>query len=157
MRTRLSLFPVLILAFLLLAGCSGKMAVINPDRIFEDSEAMKSGMAYLTNLSQELQDDISASMEGSPGRRGPSAALQQKVSEAQQRYSEEQQRVMGQVNDLFLKALETCRLKGRFSMVILKDAALAYDPATDITRKVVEEMNKTPLTFSPPPSATVSP
>jgi outer membrane protein len=152
MRIKMFLLPALMLASLLLAGCAGKVAVIDPDLIFQDSEAVKSGMAYLADLSQELQEGIAAPPESGRKGRVSNAALQQRIGEAQQRYSLEQQQVMSRVNDLFLKALETCRLRGRFSTVVVTGAVLAYDPAMDITRKVMEEMNKTPLLFSPSPS-----
>jgi Skp family chaperone for outer membrane proteins len=148
MRTKL--FPVLLLASLLLAGCSGKTAVINPDLIFQESDAGKSGMAYLSDLSRKLQEELTdSSLRPEKGDKGQ-AALQQRISKAQQRYGAEQARVMEQFNALFLKALETCRSRGRFSVVLVVDAAPAYDPAADLTQKVMEEMNATPLVFSPP-------
>jgi Skp family chaperone for outer membrane proteins len=152
MRPEKSFLAALTLAALLLAGCTGKVAVINPDLIFQDSNAAKSGLAYLTGLSQELQAEISSPPENAARRRAPEADLQRRINEAQMRYNTEQQQVMGRINSLFREALEACRLKGRFSVVIVSEAALAHDPAMDITRMVVEEMNKTPLSFSPQPS-----
>jgi Skp family chaperone for outer membrane proteins len=149
---RMKLLPVLMLTSLLLAGCTGKTAVINPDLIFQESDAGKSGVAYLSDLSRKLQEELADSnLQPEKGGKGNAqAALQQRISEAQQRYGAEQARVMEQINALFLKALETCRARGRFSVVLVVDAAPAYDPAADLTQKVMEEMNATPLIFSPP-------
>ncbi|MDR1360059.1 MAG: OmpH family outer membrane protein [Deltaproteobacteria bacterium] len=148
MPMKMSLFPILALTALLLAGCAGKVAVINPDLIFQDSEGAKAGLGYLTDLSQELQEKIASPPRDGRKGRASDAALQQSIGEAQARFNEEQQRVMGQVNSLFLKALEACRLRGRFSVILVSEAALAHDPAADITRMVLEEMNKTPVVFS---------
>lgn len=148
---RMKPFPVMVLASLLLAGCTGKTAVINPELIFQQSDAGKSGLAYLSDLSRKLEAELTDS-SFQPGKKGTGGAartaLQQKISEAQQHYGAEQARVMEQVNALFLKALETCRTRGRFYMVLVADAVPAYDPAADLSQKVMEEMNKTPLVFA---------
>ncbi|MDR2162091.1 MAG: hypothetical protein LBO77_08160 [Desulfovibrio sp.] len=149
MRVKSFLFPLFLLALLPLAGCSGKLAVVKPEIVYEDSEAVQAGMEYLQGRGQELQDEILAAQEAGGKKRGSREEAQRKTDDIQRLYGAEERQVRERVNQLFLKALETCRLRGRYTAIILADAAIVYDPAADITRKVIEEMNKTSLTFTP--------
>lgn len=152
MRLKAFCLPLLLLASLALAGCNGKLAVINPDRVFQESNAVKSGTTYLENLSKDLQDELIAAQEEgrkNKNQRSAQVAMQTRVTEAQQRYGAEQQQVMNKVNALYLRALDNCRTKEKVDVVINSDAALSYNPKMDITQKVIEEMNRTPLTFAP--------
>lgn len=156
MHVKAFVLPVLLLATFALAGCNGKVAVINPDRVFQESNAVKSGMTYLETLSNELQDELVAAQEAGRkdrNQKNAQAALQARVNEAQQRYGEEQQKVMNQVNAMYLRALETCRSKERIAVVVTSEAALSYDAKIDITQKVIEEINRSAVSFSNPKPA----
>ena len=149
MRLKAYCLPLLLLASFALAGCNGKVAVINPDRVFQESNAVKSGTTYLENLSKDLQSDLLAAQDEARKSKNAQATMQARVTEAQQRYGAEQQQVMNQVNSLYLRALENCRSKEKIDMVVSSDAAVSYNPKMDITQKVIEEMNRTPLSFAP--------
>lgn len=153
MHVKAFVLPLLLLAIFALAGCNGKVAVINPDRVFQESNAVKSGMAHLEALSDELQDELVAAQEEvrkNRNQKNAQAALQARVNEAQQRYGDEQQEVMNQVNALYLRALEACRAKERIDVVITSEAALSYNAKIDITQKVIQEMNRNAISFSGP-------
>ena len=143
---------LLVLVSFALAGCSGKVAVINEARVYQESNVAKAGAAYIEVLSNELQSQLDAVQEegrksGNP--KNAQANYQAQLSEAQQRYSAEQQQVMNKFNSLYLRALEDCRVKEKIDIIVKSEAVLAHNPKTDITQKVIDEMNRTPVTFAP--------
>ena len=69
----------------------------------------------------------------------------------------EQQRVVGLLQDQFNKILEKYRKDNKVDVIIAKDVALSYDEANDITNKVIEEINKTPIDLNAKPAVAAKP
>lgn len=154
---RFSLRLVLLVALALLAfGCNGKrVAIVNTDMVYKESTASEKGTEYLRGLSTEMQkayEEAAAKVENAKGKKEKQAAqeeMQVALVEMQQRLNAEQQQVVTALTDAYKKAMENCRTKGKFDLIIPSEAALAYDPQIDVTQKVLDEMNALPIEFKP--------
>ncbi len=152
MRVKALCLSFMLLATALLAGCNGKIAVVNTDKVFQESNAGKAGITYLDNLSKELQDELislQSSAEKEKNKKAAQDALQLKLRDAQQRFSAEQQQVMNKISELYQQSMEKSRKTSKVDVILNSEAALSIDPKADITQQVIDEMNRTPVTFSP--------
>ena len=147
----------LLLALALLAfGCNGKrVAVVNTDMVYQSSQASEKGTEYLKSISGEMQkayETAQAKVEEAKGKKEKEAAqaeLQQLLMEMQQRLNAEQQQVVTVLSESYKKAMDACRAKGKYDIIIHPEAALSYDPQIDITKQVIDEMNAMTYEFKP--------
>ncbi len=154
---RFFLCLALLMALSLLAfGCNGKrVAIVNTDMVYKDSAASGKGTEYLRGLSAEMQktyEDAAAKVENAKGKKEKQAAqeeMQMLMGELQQRLNAEQQQVVTALAEAYKQAMENCRTKGKFDLIIPAEAALSYDPQVDITKQVLDEMNTLPIEFTP--------
>jgi len=65
----------------------------------------------------------------------------------------EQQRVVGLLQDQFNKVLEKYRKDNKVDVILAKDVVLSYDESSDITNKVIEEINKITIDLNAKPEA----
>ena len=154
---KLSFRLALLMTLALLAfGCNGKrVAVVNTDMVYKESTVSEKGTQYLRDISSEMQksyEAAAAKVENAKGKKEKEAAqeeMQVSLIEMQQRLNAEQQQVVSKLTEAYQKAMENCRTKGKFDLIVPSDAALSFDPQIDITARVLEEMNATPVEFSP--------
>lgn len=147
----------LLLALALLAfGCNGKrVAVVNTDMVYQGSVANEKGLEYLKSISGEMQkayEEAQAKVDEAKGKKEKEAAqteMQQLLMEMQQRLNAEQQQVVGVLSQSYKDALESCRTKGKYDIIIQPEATLSYDPQIDITRQVIDAMNAMTYEFKP--------
>ena len=139
---------------LFVVGCNGKrVAVVNTDMVYKESTLSEKGTEYLRGVSAEMQktyEEAAANVENAKGKKEKEAAqeaMQVSLLEMQQRLNAEQQQVVTALTDAYKNAMENCRSKGRFDIVLPSDVALSYDPAVDITAQVLKEMDSTPVEF----------
>ena len=137
-------------------GCNGKrVAIVNTDMVYKESTASEKGTEYLRGISADMQkayEEAAAKVESAKGKKEKEAAqeeMQTALVEMQQRLNAEQQQVVTALTDAYKKAMDNCRAKGKFDLIIPSDAALSYDPQIDLTQQVLEEMNAMPLEFTP--------
>ncbi|MCC8193661.1 MAG: OmpH family outer membrane protein [Deltaproteobacteria bacterium] len=137
-------------------GCTGKrVAIVNTDMVYKESVASEKGTDYLRSISADMQktyEAAAAKVENAKGKKGKEAAqaeMQAALVEMQQRLNAEQQQVVTALTDAYKTAMENCRVKGKFDVIIPSEAALAHDPQIDITKQVLDEMNAMPIEFTP--------
>ena len=147
---------------LALVGCnqemksdsSAKVAVVDPAKVFQDSQPGKDGMAYLEKVSAEVQQKFKDLQKEAAESKGQDPAsvndLQAQVAKIQERVSAEQQMVVTKLNDLFQKVLEQYRKENGVSLVIPAEQALSFDESADATAAIVAIMNKENVTFESP-------
>jgi len=147
---------LLVTLALLVFGCNGKrVAIVNTDMVYKESSASGKGSEYLRGVSSEMQkvyEEAAAKVENAKGKQEKEAAqeaLQTALVEMQQRLNAEQQQVINTLTTAYQKAMETCRAKGKYDVIIPAEAALANDPQIDITKQVLAEMDAMPLEFKP--------
>ena len=148
---------VLLVTLALLAfGCNGKrVAIVHTDAVYKESAASGKGSEYLRGVSSEMQkayEEAAAKVENAKGKKEKEAAqeeMQMTLAEMQQRLNAEQQQVISTLTTAYQQAMENCRLKGKFDVVIPAEAALAHDPQLDITKQVLAEMDAMPIEFKP--------
>ena len=154
---RFPLLLALLVALSLFAfGCNGKrVAIVNTDMVYKDSSASEKGTEYLRAVSADMQkayEEAAAKVENAKGKKEKQEAqeaMQATLVEMQQRLNAEQQQVVTALTDAYKKAMDNCRTKGKFDLIIPSEAALSYDPAIDVTQKVLDEMNAMPIEFTP--------
>jgi outer membrane protein len=148
---------LLALAASVLAGCNNnnKIAVVDGAKVFRESKPGQEAMAYLRNKSTELQAEAKAAQEKVQAKQTQenAAAFQEAVTKYQTTMGAEQQRVVGLLQDQFNKILEKYRKDNKVDVILAKDVALSYDEASDITNKVIEEVNKATIDLNAKPEA----
>lgn len=148
---------LLALAASVLAGCNSnnKIAVVDGAKVFRESKPGQEAMAYLRNKSTELQAEAKAAQEKVQAKQTQenAAAFQEAVTKYQTTMGSEQQRVVGLLQDQFNKILEKYRKDNKVDVILAKDVVLSYDEASDITNKVIEEINKTTIDLNAKPEA----
>ncbi|CAK7066912.1 MAG: hypothetical protein DELT_01680 [Desulfovibrio sp.] len=152
----MKLFPlrlVLLLAIaLFVVGCNGKrVGVVNTELVYKESAAAEKGTEYLRNLTNSMQDEVAAIQAKAQDKKNKNAAaeMQQAFMELQQRLNAEQQQVVTALSEMYNKALELCREKYKLDVIIPTEATLSFSPDVDMTKKVMEEMNAMPVSFTP--------
>jgi len=148
---------VLLMVLALFAfGCNGKrVAIVNTDSVYKSSAASEKGSEYLKSLSAGMQAKYEAGQakiqtaKNKEDKAAAEAEMQMILIELQQRSNAEQQQVVMVLSEAYKKAMDNCRVKGGFDLIIPSEAALAYDEAIDLTTKVIEEMNAMPIAFTP--------
>lgn len=143
---------VLLMVIALFAfGCNGKkVAVVNPDLVYQKSSASEKGSEYIKSVAAELESELRAlekSAEGGKDSKAAQEKLQQSLMGIQQRFNAEQQQVINALTEAYKQALENCRIKFKYDVIITSETAAAFDPAVDVTEKVAEEMSALPLDF----------
>lgn len=141
-----------------LAGCNNnnnKFAVVDGAKVFRESKPGQEAMAYLRTKSTELQAEAKAAQEKVQAKQTQenAAAFQEAVTKYQTTMGTEQQRVVGLLQDQFNKVLEKYRKDNKVDVILAKDVVLSYDEASDITNKVIEEINKTTIDLNAKPEA----
>ena len=153
MQLKKLLLPALLLLPIFVLGCNEnkpKVGVVDSSRAFQESKAGKDGVAYLDALGKELQADLIKMQDTAEKENTDTArtALQQGFNDLQQRFAAEQQQVMNTVTDSYQKALDAVRTAEGLDVIIGTDSAVSFDPKSDLTQKVIDKMNATPVTFA---------
>lgn len=137
-----------------LMGCvaSSNVAVVNPTRLFQDSESGKAGIEHLKGMEAAMQEQLvtaQGALEQSPNDEGLRARFQQIFVGYQQLVSTEQQKVVEGVNSQIQKVLDAYRAQKRMVVIMNSESVLTYAPNADVTNDIIAEMNKTPVAFTP--------
>lgn len=136
------------------ADSSPKVAVVDPAKVFQDSQPGKDGMAYLEKVSAEVQQKFKDLQKEAAEAKGQDVTsvndLQAQVAKIQERVSAEQQMVVTKLNDLFQKVLVQYRKENGVALVIPAEQALSFDESADATAAIVAIMNKENVTFESP-------
>lgn len=138
-----------------LVGCNdatNKIAVVDGAKVFRESKPGQEAMAYLRDKSTELQAEAKAAQDKVQAKQTQenAAAFQEAVTKYQTTMGAEQQRVVGLLQDQFNKILEKYRKDNKVDVVLAKDVVLSYDEASDITNKIIEEVNKATIDLKAP-------
>jgi outer membrane protein len=144
---------LLLLAGLSLSGCAGsKVAVVNSARIFQESDAGKSGLAYLEQVEKDVKakaENAQRIAESLPDAESMSAALQQYFVTCQESMNAAQQQAVTAVQGLINRSLVNYRERNGIAVILQNEAVLGLDPAADATDEVIRTMNMEPLSFAP--------
>jgi len=140
-----------------LAACnnSNKIVVVDGAKVFRESKPGQEAMAYLRTKSTDLQAEAKAAQEKVQAKQTQenAAAFQEAVTKYQTTMGAEQQRVVGLLQDQFNKVLEKYRKDNKVDVILAKDVVLSYDESSDITNKVIEEINKITIDLNAKPEA----
>lgn len=158
MRTY-SFMAVLMVCALLLGACNEKsveekknIGVVDVSRALRDSEAGKAGMKFLENIQKNMLADVEktqAKIKADPKNEAAQQELQMAYMALQQRFQAEQQNVIGRLNDMFQRVLDTYRTENKLVAVMASDVALSFDKNADVTDAVIAAMNKEKVEFTP--------
>jgi len=139
-----------------LSGCiSGtNVAVVNPNRLFQESISGKAGMSYLKNIETTMQEQLQAAqkiIEQKPGDENLRVRIQQEFAGYQQLMSNEQQKTVEGINQQILTSIESVRQTKKIDAIFYSENVPSFDGKLDVTSDVLAEMNRTPLEFVPAP------
>ena len=140
-----------------LVGCndtSNKIAVVDGAKVFRESKPGQEAMAYLRDKSTELQAELKAAQDKVQAKQTQenAAAFQEAVTKYQTTMGAEQQRVVGLLQDQFNKILEKYRKDNKVDVILAKDVVLSYEETSDITNKIIEEINKASIDLKAQPA-----
>ena len=135
-------------------GCvsNTKIAVVDPARLFQESEPGKAGIAHLKELEGAMQEQLKtaqALLEKSPNDEALRARFQQTFVGYQQLVNAEQQKVVQKINEIMQKTLADYRTKKSYTVIMNTEGLLSFDPKSDVTSEVIAEMNQNKVTFEP--------
>ena len=141
MRTISAIALCLMLVFATTGCAASKIAVVDPARLFQESEPGKAGIEHLKQLEAAMQEQLKTAqgmIEKAPNDEALRARFQKTFVGYQQI-----------VNGLMQKTLEDFRTKNGYSVIMNAEGLLAFDPKSDVTKDVIAEMDKTKVTFAP--------
>ncbi|MCM0755590.1 OmpH family outer membrane protein [Desulfovibrio aminophilus] len=147
MTKSLSALGVLVLTAFLFTGCVGdkpQVGVVDAAAVFKQCKAGQQAMTYLQERAKALQEKVQEAQKAAEGNQNEQTmqAFQKAVTEYQTTLGGEQQRLVTLLNDKYTAVLEKYRKDNGLVAVLSKEAVMAYDPAADITNKVVEALDK---------------
>ncbi len=134
------------------------LCMVDRATIFSSSEAGKAAIAYLKGISESLNKELAdyrATVKGTDT--AAQKRIQKKFNSLQARFQAEEQQVNNALEQLYQGSLGTVMTADQVQVVFDKSAAQAYRNQLDISQKVVAEMNKTTLTFTPLPAPAEEP
>ena len=144
MRTISAIALCLMLVFATTGCAASKIAVVDPARLFQESEPGKAGIEHLKQLEAAMQEQLKTAqgmIEKAPNDEALRARFQKTFVGYQQIVNAEQQKVVQQINGLMQK--------NGYSVIMNAEGLLAFDPKSDVTKDVIAEMDKTKVTFAP--------
>lgn len=134
------------------------LCMVDRAGIFSSSEAGKAAVSYLKGISDSLNKELSdykATVNGADA--AAQKRIQKKFNSLQSRFQAEEQQVNNALEQLYQSALGTVMNAGQVQVVFDKSVVQAYRNQLDISQKVLAEMNKTTLTFTPLPAPAEEP
>ena len=150
---RISALALSLVLVFSVAGCTAnKIAVVNPARLFQESDSGKAGFEHLKQIETSMQAQVQIAqgmLEKSPNDEALRARFQKTFTGYQQLINGEQQKVVTRINELMQTSLDSYRKQKGYTAIINSEWLLSYDPKADVTSEVIAEMNKTPVTFEP--------
>lgn len=152
MRNFIALSSVFVLVALLCACATSRVGVIQSVRIYQESNAGKAGLAYLEQVEQDVKVKAEAAQrlaESLPDNDELSKALQTFFVNCQEIMNNAQEQAVGTVQDLINRTIASYREEKRLSLIVQNDAAVSFDPNSDVTEDIIAEMNKSSVTFEP--------
>lgn len=152
MRTFGALALTLVLAFSLVGCTASKVAVVNPARLFQDSEPGKAGIEHLKQIETAMQAQLQVAqgmIEKSPNDEALRARFQKTFMGYQQVVNSEQQKVVERINELMQQALDAYRAQKSYAVIMNAEGLLSFDPQADVTDAIIVEMNRTKVAFEP--------
>ena len=150
---RISAIALCLMLAFAAAGCTAnKIAVVDPARLFQESDPGKAGIEHLKQLEGAMQEQLKTAqgmIEKSPNDEALRARFQKTFVGYQQLVNAEQQKVVQQINGLMQKTLEGYRTQKGYSVIMNAESLLSFDPKSDVTTDVIAAMNKNTVTFEP--------
>ena len=139
MRTISAIALCLMLVFATTGCAASKIAVVDPARLFQESEPGKAGIEHLKQLEAAMQEQLKTAQ----------AMIEKAANDQALRARFQKTFVVQQINGLMQKTLEDFRTKNGYSVIMNAEGLLAFDPKSDVTKDVIAEMDKTKVTFAP--------
>ena len=140
MRTISAIALCLMLVFATTGCAASKIAVVDPARLFQESEPGKAGIEHLKQLEAAMQEQLKTAqgmIEKAPNDEALRTRFQKTFVGYQQIVNAEQQKVVQQINGLMQKTLEDFRTKNGYSVIMNAEGLLAFDPKSDVTKEVI--------------------
>ncbi|MDD6088107.1 MAG: OmpH family outer membrane protein [Desulfovibrionaceae bacterium] len=142
---------ILLLSFPVIVGCN-KVAVVDPSRLFQESNSGRAAIAYLQRLEKEVKkksEQARQTLERASNYEAAGELFQKQFQEYQAVIEQEQQKISASMNEQARHAIEVCRKRYGYTIIVSADSAVAYDKRADITHLIIEEMNRYPLPDTP--------
>ncbi len=152
MRTISAIALSLVLVFSVTGCATAKIVVVDPARLFQESEPGKAGIEHLKQLESAVQEQLKAAqgmIEKAPNDEALRGRVQKTFMGYQQLVNAEQQKVVQKINGLMQQTLQDYRSQKGYTAIMNAEGLLAFDPKADVTTEVIEAMNKNKVSFEP--------
>lgn len=127
-----------------------KIAVVDTEAVFRDSKLAVEGLGFLDRVSSGMQArlaEMQQEMGKTPDNKDLEAKLQSELLSMQMEQDLRQRTVAEKINGLFDTALQAKRKELGVSLVLPRQLVLAGGDDVDITKDVVELMDKESVDF----------
>ncbi|WP_147819753.1 OmpH family outer membrane protein [Salidesulfovibrio onnuriiensis] len=151
---RIAISLILILGCLTaLAACNAQgpaIGVLDEAAAFRDNNAAKAAMDFLQERSAPLQAEAEAAYKAMQAEENEDTtnAYREAMTKLKTVMGAEQQRVVSMLSEEFNKVIDEYRTAKGLSLVVNKQSVLSMDESVDITKDVIEAMNKLNLDFA---------
>ncbi len=143
---------VVALTLVSLMGCASQVGIINPTRLFEESDSGKSAIMHIEKMDATIQEQLveaQQALQAKPNDEALREHLQTVFMGYQEMTTAERQKVLGEVNVQMAESLDAYRKENNITVIMNHESVLSYDEAADITDDVIAKMNQNPMTFAP--------
>lgn len=131
-----------------------KIGVVDIARLMRDSVPGKEGVKFIESQQAAMQkklDEIQAKLEKDPKNEELMRELQRVYASAQQKIQAEGQNVANLIFDAVQRVINKYRQDNGYLILAGSDAVASYDPAIDVTKAVLAEVDKEKIEFKPLP------
>lgn len=150
----------LLAGVLFLMGCdqqnsttnTPKIAVVDMAALMRDSEPGKSGIKFIEDqqaAATSQLEDLRSRLEKNPQDTNAIQEFQTIYAQSSQRVQEEGQQVAAQIINMVQRVLDDYRTKNGYELIIPTESLATFNPSLDITKQMLEEINKQTLDFAP--------
>lgn len=131
-----------------------KIGVVDIARLMRDSVPGKEGVKFIETQQAAMQkklDDIQDKLEKDPKNEELLQELQKVYASAQQKIQAEGQNVANLIFDAVQRVINRYRQEKGYLVLAGSDAVASYDPAIDVTKEILAELDKEKVEFKPLP------
>lgn len=157
MKRSILIVLTLCLAAFALAGCNEKssgpaVAVVDAEKVFQESQLAQKGMAYLEELSAKFNErlaEMQTAMSADPDNEEQSKSFQAELVSLQADFEVKQMEAATKLNKLFDEVVEEYRAKNDIALIVPAQIVIAARAGVDVTAEVVKLLDSKALDYGP--------
>lgn len=157
MQRNILMILALCLTVFALVGCNEKssgpaVAVVDAEKVFQESQLAQKGMAYLEELSAKFNErlaEMQAAVSADPNNEEQSKKFQAELVSLQGDFEVKQMDAATKLNKLFDEVVEEYRAKNDIALIVPAQVVITAREGVDITAEVIKLLDSKSLDYGP--------